>query len=184
VHPVRRAIVAGCLAVLLGGCVDGNEVALRVGQAPKVTVDLRAIQVRRFESVDHASMLTAATQVMQDLGFAVNESCSEVGVIAASKQRDAEETGQVAGQIALALMFAVLGVQYNPVWDKDQTIELTLVLTPVENASQTDVRASFARHLRNNHGQLWRSEIVLEPELYQEFFQRFAQATFLEGHAL
>jgi hypothetical protein len=43
------------------------------------------------------ALVLAATQTLQDLDFTITEFASDAGVFTASKQRDAEEAGQVAG---------------------------------------------------------------------------------------
>lgn len=129
-------------------------------------------------------MLSAATQAMQDLGFTLTEANAEVGVIAGFKNRDAVEGGQVAAQVVLTILAALAGSQHNPTWDESQVIKSNIVITPIENSEQIDVRVSFVREITNNYGQLWKSEVILEPELYQEFFQKFSQSTFLEAHAI
>lgn len=156
---------------------------MKVGQPPDGAVKLRALETRRFDTVDEKAMLAASTETLQDLGFIISESSSEVGVLTATKQRDAEEAGQVAGQIMLTVAFALLGAAYNPTWDKEQTIQVTLVATPIENSSQTEIRAAFDRVLTNNHGVKWRAELIEDEALYQGFFEKLSKAVFLEAHA-
>ena len=183
---IRRLALLALLgaASLTSGCKTANEYALELGKPPENAVKLRVAQTRRFDSVDEATMLIAATQIMQDLGFTISESNADLGVVGASKQRDAEESGEIAGQVTLTIMFALMGSYYDPTWGKEQTIRATVVLTPVRNANQTDVRISFDRLITNNHGKLWRSEVILDPEIYQQFFQKFSQSVFLEGHEI
>ena len=172
------------VAVLLQGCVTANDVAKRVGGPPEQALELRNMQSRRFESKDEAALLAAATQTLQDLGYTISEASADIGVLVASKQRDAVEKGQIAGQIVLTIFMAALGAVHTPVWDRDQTINVTLVATPIANSSQTEVRVSFDRHLVNNHGQLWRAELILDKEIYREFFEKFSQSAFLEAREL
>ncbi len=171
-------------AVPLAGCVSPNEIAKQVGAPPKGAVDLRALQTRRFDTLDEERLLSAATQTLQDLGYTISESSVAVGVLVASKQRDAQEAGQIAGQVALMILAALLGSSHNPMWDKEQSIHVTLVATPIENSKQTEVRVSFDRQLTNNHGQRWRAELLLEPELYQQFFEKLSAGVFLEAQGV
>jgi hypothetical protein len=184
---MKRLIVAVAIlgaASVLGGCVSANDIAMKYGVRPQLAVDFRNVQTRRYETRDEHALLSAATQVMQDLGFTISESNVEVGLVGGSKHRDAEETGQVAGQVALTIMFALMGSAYQPQWDKEQTIRATVVLTPVTGAKLTDVRIGFDRLLTNNHGVAWRAELIQEAEIYQEFFDKFSQAVFLEGQSI
>lgn len=173
-----------CSALTLSGCVNPNEIAKRVGQPPKGAVELRVLQTRRFASSDETALLNAGLQTLQDLGYTISESAADAGVLVGSKQRDAKESGQIAGQVALTVMLALLGSYHQPVWDENQTINATLVATPVENSKQTEIRISFDRHLVNNVGQLWRAELILEEKIYQEFFDKFAQSAFLEAQKI
>ena len=179
-----KAFVCLCLVASLTSCVTANEFAKKIGAPPQNAVELRNLQMRRFDTLDQRHMLLAATDTLQDLGYAVTESSPEIGIVAGSKQRDAEETGQVAGQIALVVLFAALGSSYTPVWDKSQSIHVTLVTTPVENSKQIEVRVSFDRYLTNNHGHEWRAELILDDKIYQEFFEKFSSSVFLEAHPI
>jgi hypothetical protein len=168
--------------ILLTACQNPNEHAKLIGKPPEAAVKLRELQTRRFDSLDEKALLGAATEALQDLGFIISESASDVGVLTASKQRDAEEAGQVVGQIALTMFFAVLGAYYDPTWDKEQTIQVTLVATPIEKSRQIDVRVSFDRVLTNNKGIKWRAELIQDGELYKGFFDRLSQSVFLESN--
>ena len=188
---LRKTAFCLGLAVALSGCVNPNQVAMKVGAPPvikqegeskKSTVSLRSLQVRRFDTLDERRLLLASTQTLQDLGFTITESSLEAGVLVGSKKRDAVERDQVAGQIVIMVIFAALGSRYDPVWDKEQTIIVTLVTTPVENSKQIETRVSFDRRLTNNYGKLWRSEVITEAAIYQEFFDKLSKSTFLEAH--
>jgi hypothetical protein len=181
----RFLTLAAIIAVApLTACYSANEHAMQVGQPPADAVKLRALQTRRFDTVDEKAMLAAATGTLQDLGFIISESSPEVGVLTATKQRDAEEAGQVVGAIAVTVVLALLGAYANPTWDKEQTIEVTLVATPVENSKQVEVRTAFDRVLTNNHGQKWRAELIEDEALYRGFFEKLSKSVFLEAHAL
>lgn len=187
---LRRTAISLVFALAVSGCVNPNQVAMRIGAPPelkkegKSTVSLRALQVRRFEVLNERILLQAATQTLQDLGFTISESSLEAGVLVGSKKRDAVESGQVAGQLLLALLAAVAGSSHNPTWDKEQTIVVTLITTPVKNSKQIETRVSFDRRLTNNRGQLWRAELITEAPIYQEFFDKLSKSIFLEAHII
>ena len=157
---------------------------MKIGAPPQGAVELRAMQSRRFDTADQRALLAASIQTLQDLGYIISESSADVGVLSATKQRDAEETGQIAGQIALTIVGAFFGVYHNPTWDKEQTIHVTLALSPIENSKQVEARVSFDRTLMNNHGNTWRAELINDPKLYQEFYEKLSQGVFLEAHQL
>jgi hypothetical protein len=178
------------LCFALASCaVKPNDIAMEIGKPPKAaegkpTLNFRVMQTRRFETLNEKRLLSAATQTFQDLGYTVSESSLESGVLVGSKIRDAEEGGQVAGQVVLTILMAALGSAHNPVWDKSQEIVLTLTTSPVENSKLTDVRVSFDRRLTNNHGHLWRTELIINDKIYQEFFEKFSKSAFLEANKL
>lgn len=182
---MRRGVMAAAGVALLtglGGCQTANDVAMKVGQPPEGAVKLRALETRRFDTADEKAMLTAASQTLQDLGFTLTELAVDLGVLVASKQRDAEEAGEVAGRVALSLALALLGSYQQPDWDKDQTI-VVMVVTHPAGSGQLDVRVSFDRTIRTKQG-LTRTERLDDPEIYQGFFTRLSGGVFLEGHAL
>jgi hypothetical protein len=140
---------------LLGACQSdpdwANKAALKIGAPRPDAAEIRARQSETFPNISEQVLLVEATQVLQDLGFTIEESVPRYGVLAGGKDRDATETGQVAGQVALTIGLAVLGVRYNPVWDTDQVIRATITTYPVgKNAAQ--LRISFERIVTNNHG--------------------------------
>lgn len=181
-----RIGIAGILFAIgfLTACQTTNDVAKAIGKPPENAVALRALQTRRFDSQNGKVLLEATTQTLQDLGFTISEASSEVGVIVASKQRDAEESGQVAGQVGLMILMALLGSAHNPTWDQEQTIRVTVSALPVSNGRQTEVRTSFDRILINNYGNAWKAELLMEPPLYKEFFEKLSAAAFLEAHQI
>ena len=186
----KALLVATTVAVAASGCArDPNQVAMEVGAPPGAedgvsTIEWRALQTRRFETDDGLKILHAATGTLQDLGFTIVESSADVGVVVASKQRDAEESGQIAGQVMVAVLAGLFGSYHNPTWDKEQSIYVTLIASPIANSRMTEVRALFDRRLTNNHGLLWRTELIEDPEIYQEFYDKLSKGLLLEAHKI
>lgn len=89
----------------------------------------RQLQTRRFETTNQKAMLAAASAVLQDLGFTLEESEVNLGVLTGSKQRDASSGAQMAG----AVFASLLGV--NTSVDSRQTIRVSLVMRE-QNAGQ------------------------------------------------
>lgn len=186
VQQTKKATGAGVAlmgALVLAACQTPNGIAMKVGAPPDSAVELRAMETRRYDTLDQTTMLAAATQTLQDLGFAISESSAEVGVLVASKQRDAEEAGQVAVQVVITLVALLAGRFHEPVWDKDQIIGVTVVATPIESSRQVEVRVSFDRQVRNTKGRA-RAELIDDPEIYQKFFDKLSEGVLLEGHPI
>lgn len=137
---------------------------------------------RRFETTDEGTILSACAGVLQDLGFTIEESSTGAGLLVASKDRDAVEAQQVAGQMFLAALVAALGGTPDPVWEKDQKIRIS-VLTRQENAYIV-VSASVQRVIWNTKNQVSRIETINDPSIYQLFFDKLSQAVFLEAHEI
>lgn len=168
---------------LVTGCVNANDVAKQIGQPPAAALKLRAMETRRFDTKNDEKLLIAASQTMQDLGFIISESSLEGGLVTGSKQRDATEAGQIVGQIALTVLLAALGSYHAPVWDVDQTIQATIVAYPIEQAQQTDVRVSFDRIVVDTN-RTRRPELIIDGNIYQEFFNKFSNAIAIEAQPL
>jgi len=153
-------------------------------QLSKESLKDRQLQTRRFDT-DEKTLLSASAAVLQDLGFTINESETDLGVIACSKERDATSAGQIAGAVFLALLTGAV----TPV-DKQQLIRASLVTRPVhidetdKSKCQTAVRITFQRIVINTQGQITRREGINEANIYQEFFDKLSQSVFLEAHEI
>ncbi len=177
----RFVINTALLATLTmaAGCQNANVVAMRIGQPTKDALAVREAQTRSVPAADQVSILSDVTQTLQDLGFSIRESSVDLGIVTGTKHRDAEESGQVASQIALTVAFALLGTAYNPVWDKTQEIHVTTVVAPAQSSGAYSIRVSFDRYITNNQGTLWRTELIHDPVIYQEFFAKLSHGTTL-----
>ncbi len=139
---------------------------------------LRQLQTRAFDTSDEKSLLVAGAGVLQDLGFNIDESEINLGVIVASKDRDATEAGQIAGAIFMAVMFGV-----NTPVDKNQKIRASLITNPI-NTKQINLRVTLQRIIWNTQGQVSRTESITQPEIYQEFFSKLSKSVFLEANEI
>jgi hypothetical protein len=144
----------------------------------------RQLQTRRFDT-DEETLLSASAALLQDLGFTIDETETDLGVIACSKTRDATSAGQIVG----AVVIAVLTGAVTPV-DKDQLIRAALVTHPIvvdradKSKCRTAVRITFQRIVHNTQNRITRRECIIEPEIYQEFFDKLSQSLFLEAHEI
>ena len=173
------------LAVVLASCqsvpkVEDHTKALSLS---KTSLSSRQIQTRRFDTGDEASILSACAGVLQDLGFNFDESAAGSGLIVASKDRDAVEAGQVAGQVFMVMLAAAVGVQAEAVWDKNQKIRISIV-TQKASEKTVLVRITFQRVIWNTKNQISKAETIEDPKIYQEFFDKLSQSVFLEGHKI
>lgn len=161
---------------LLPGCQ--HELPADALQASPDALAERQLQIRRFDTNNEKTILSAGAAVLQDLGFNIDESETDLGVIVCSKQRDATSAGQVAGAIVMALLSGVV----MPV-DKNQLIRASLITCPINDKSVA-VRITFQRIIFNTYNQITKAEPLKDPELYQKFFEKLSQSVFLEAHQL
>lgn len=167
----------------LVACVPEREATHAAHFMPAVAAsDLRSLQSRRFDTRDESALLQSVAGVFQDLGFQIDESRPQVGLIAGSKERSAVEAGQVAAQILLALLAGAAGAQYRGVMDRDQRIRIAVVVRPVPSQPSLVARVTMQRIVTNTDNQLSRVETLSEPRLYQEFFNMLSQSVFLTAH--
>lgn len=141
------------------------------------TLQVRERTTRRFDTRDELKLLSASAALLQDLGFTIDESELPVGLIVASKDRSAVEGGQVAGKVAMLLLFRT-----NVAIDKQQKFRASLVTRP--SGDHVIVRVTFQRVVWNDEGQVSRLERLDDPADYQEFFDKLAKSVFLEAHKI
>jgi len=144
----------------------------------KDSLGLRASQTRRFETGDELKLLQAGAGVLQDLGFNIDASETKLGLIAASKTRDATDSAQQIGAIVLG---AIAGVDMSV--DRIQNITASFVTRPSLKGNIL-VRVMFQRIVYDDRNQVSRAEALDDPELYRQFFSKFQKAVFLRAHEL
>jgi len=177
---ILAAIAFGLAACQTTASVEQQTQALTLSSQSLAS---RQLQTRRFDTDDETKILAACSGVLQDLGFIISESSSSAGLLVASKDRDAVESGQVAGQLFFAVLIAALGGQADPTWEKYQKIRISVVTTPMR-AKKIKVRVTFQRVIWNTKNQISRVESIDDPIIYQQFFNMLSQSVFLEAHQL
>lgn len=123
------------LPLMAAGCV-----APMPPDAFQVTDDMlgqRQRQSRRFDGIAEEDILVASSNVLQDMGFNLENSEVSLGVMTANKQRDATNAGEIVGAVFLALMFGVMA----PV-SKSQSIRVSLIVQPA--GTESAIAPSFA----------------------------------------
>lgn len=179
-RPLWTTVLLLLAMIGLDGCATGVPAdALRL--SPE-SLERRQMQTRRFDGIQETGILSACAAVLQDLGFNLDESETELGVLVASKQRSARD----ARQIATALILEIIG--WDMETDEKQRIRASLVTRPVDDGrSDTEsflVRITFQRIVWNSANEISRIEALDEAELYQGFFDRLSKSVFLEAHKI
>jgi len=168
-------------ALFLAGCVQIPENTFVV--TPEL-IQQRQLETRRYDGIKEADLIAASANVLQDLGFILENSETRLGVLTANKQRDAIH----AGEVAAAIIVALLGGGAMAI-SKDQTIRVALVVRPVIDSNGKAmseshfVRVTFQRLVRLTDNST-RVETLREPELYRDFFERLSKSVFLEAQKI
>jgi len=190
-----------CIAItgLLAGCVQ--PIPPEALQFQGDTLANRQIQARKYEIKSEKELLGASSSVLQDMGFNLDESNTTLGLIVASKSRDATDGGQIAGAILLGVLFGAAAVNY----DSKQTIRASLVTKPASTNNPIDVtvntkngkqikfdqpvpegkgyvvRVTFQRLVWNQRGVLTKIEGINDADIYQEFYEKLSKSIFLQA---
>lgn len=144
----------------------------------------RQIETRKYAGIGESDLLIACSNVLQDLGFTLENSEVKLGVLTASKQRDAYDAAEIAGAVVLAL----LGGSSMAI-SKDQTIRVSLVVRPVRlsggdySKSEHFVRVTFQRIVRRTDNSVI-AQSLNDPELFQQFYEKVSKSVFIEGQKL
>jgi hypothetical protein len=144
------------------------------------SMNLRQTQTRKYETNDQQKILQSAVGLLQDDGFTIQEIQSDLGIVLGSKNREAVETGQVAGAIIVAVIFGVS----IPV-DKEQLMNASIAVSEApSDPNSTIVRVTFSRLVWNTANAISKAERLEEPEMYQQFFSRLSKSLFLTEQQL
>lgn len=165
------------LSFSFSGCAN-NTIPPAALQLQKDTLADRQLQTRRFETEDEKALLVAGSGVLQDLGFNLDESETQLGVLVGSKKRDATDAGQMAGAIAMAVLFGS-----DMAVDKDQLIRASLVTKQSKNGGYL-LRITFQRVVWNNKGVISKIQAIKDNDIYVQFFDKLSKAVFLDAQEI
>ena len=187
------------MALIVAGC--GSSLPKHVLRLTPDTLQNRVLQTRKYEGISEADLLSASTGVIQDLGFIIDESEANLGLMVGSKKRDAppdatQRTVQVlvtTVSLFLAVIVAVVtkgeageDIVYVPPVDDYQKLWASIVIRPTsEDSDKTHyVRVTFQRIVWDTEGEIDRMQSLSEPEMYQKFFDLLSKSVFLEGQKI
>lgn len=142
--------------------------------------------MRKYETLDEKKIVQASAGALQDLGFTIDKSEMDLGVIVSSKNRSAVSVGTATLAITADVASALFGGYSNLYGqtDKEQKIEASVVINPSLSDKAIVVRIKFQRVVWNQTGQVSRFETIKDPQYYQDFFERLTKAVFLEEHKI
>ena len=140
----------------------------------------RQLQTRKYNTTAEDKIINTCVNVLQDSGFTIENTELKLGTILASKEREAVESGQVAGAIIIAVIFGVA----IPI-DKNQKMFASIVVSPAASEKKASlVRITFSRLVWNDRGAVSKAERLEDPEVYQTFFTKLSKGLFLEAQSI
>lgn len=172
----RRAFVGlglGLGTLALAGCQATPAQQIAALTPTGAGTAARARQSRRFETSDRALMLQAALGALQDLGFTIDESNAETGVIVGSKTAGA----QIRAQVTVRAAPSAPGASASSASGSAPN-------SAPSPAPSSIVRATFQRYRPRPGAMLAVGETLDDPLLYQGFFERVAQSAFLTAQEI
>lgn len=190
---IFRWLLVPLLGGLLSGCVQMPKVETFFELTPQ-SAQHRALQTRMFDTTDEKELLSASAAVLQDLGFQLEESVTDVGMLRAAKERGAREYGQEIMQSFIFILGALGGKATIIPVDVHQQINATLVTRRSEtDPSRFSVRILFHRSVWKGDGNTGDQyippgqqslEMIVDGKIYQQFFAKLSKSVFLEAHQI
>lgn len=159
----RTLCVLSALSLLIVGCMsDGGD------PPPPTQMELRSFQTREYDTTDTKLVMKAMLNVLQDMGFIVNDADAELGLLTASKWTGIDHTKK---EIKRAR--------------KDETsLSKSLVLECTANISlfdkQSRVRVNFQKRILDTQGATMEASPVEDAAFYQTFFSKVDKGIFLQ----
>lgn len=173
---MKRGLFLLLISIVISAC-SYTPSSVGILSLPENALQSRQLQTRHFETTDKIIMLNAASGVLQDLGFYLEESEASLGLLVASKKRDATN----APQVVFAVVVAVFSGTAMQAVDDTQTIRVSMVMREIE-PEKSSVRVTFQRVIWNTDGDVTRVEQINDTAVYSDFFERLSKSVFLEAH--
>ncbi|MFH1875846.1 MAG: hypothetical protein ABH865_03040 [Candidatus Omnitrophota bacterium] len=178
-----KILLAIYLFLGIAGCASIPKGFLKL---PDTYLEKHQLQMRQYDTTDEKKIITSVAGVLQDLGFTLSESESDLGLVCAAKSADAKSATQITGAVMLDVLSALLGTASNATasCDKVQQVKASAIVKPSLDGSKIVVRTTFQRIVWNMSNQISRVETINNPEIYQKFFDSLSKAIFLEANKI
>ena len=174
-----RSLILATVCFCLSGCVSMPNNLLVL---PTDYLSAREQQMRKYATTDEKKVIKASAGALQDLGFTIDKSEMDLGMVVSSKNRTAVSPGQVTAALTADVACVLFGCYSNLYGqtDKAQKIEASVVVNSALAKDSIAVRVKFQTVVWNVQGQVSRFETIKDPKLYQDFFERVSKSIFLE----
>lgn len=170
------------LLVATSGCVTSKipDDALRLTES---SMEVRAIQTRRFEVDSHIEILAATISALQDMEYNIDALDKTLGVITASKVSDADASSDKTTRIMLDFLCTLGGTGCNYYANRDDkyAISMTMVVLPsLESEGEYITRITLQRALISKAGTITNLQRIDDADTYSGIFARLSKSLFLE----
>jgi len=172
---MKKTLLILMTAIIVAGCAADYK---NLYTPEKDYLERRNIETRLFDTTDEKEILIASAQVLQDMGYTIKESEVPLGVITASKNREA---GSTAGKVTLTVLAALSGTRAQ--YEDTQRFYVSIVTAKTKD-DKIKTRVTFARRTWDNYGNLLKIEKIDDPKLYQEFFDKLSKSVFLTANGI
>ncbi|MFC1658133.1 hypothetical protein ACFL1D_01980 [Candidatus Omnitrophota bacterium] len=144
------------------------------------------MQIRQYDTQDEQQVISACASLLQDMGFILTEIDTKLGLLVGTKERDASNPGQMflaalADGLAAAGGSSGSALAYT---DAAQSIGVSCVTKISLDGNKVVVRVTFQRVILNQMGLVSRMENVIDPDVYEGFFEKLSKALFLEANKI
>lgn len=168
-HSPGRAACA--LAILLVLVFLGAGCAPPQPKPPPMTqLQIRQMQTREFEVGDPLLVMKAMANVLQDLGYFIEEANSELGLMKARKEVDLESRDSYWFRVYLG---------QDALYRKTMIIDCSVNVSAF-GKNKTRVRVIFSRKVLNQRGGAMQVGQVTNARVYQEFFAKVSKSVFIQ----
>jgi hypothetical protein len=179
-------IVLLCLipCFVLSGCAQMPKGFLRPSET---AMESRQLQMKQYDTQDETKIISSVAGVLQDLGFTLDDSESELGLVSASKKADATNKGQQVGAFLLDMLAALGGngsASATKNCDKEQLVKASVITKLSIDKTKIVVRVTFQRIVWNMENQIKLVESLKDPKIYQKFYDALSKAIFLEAQQI
>jgi hypothetical protein len=188
-HAASHSLATLAIAALLvTGCASPTTAI----KAPPGSIQRRQLQTREFEGHAEPELLAAGLGVLQDLGFTLDHSESQLGVISASRKltsrRDLNSKEIAKDLLWVAVLPSIMGpamlVDAGHGVKEPQLVRVSLVTSPAKGGGgRVCTLRVTAQRMVFKDDQMLRLELV-EPlddaAFYEEFFKRLHESVRLD----
>ena len=148
------------------GCASTDE---RL-EAARTQLQIREFQTRSFDAADHATVMKAMLNVLQDEGYIIKNADAALGFISATREID------VAKKLNATVKRLWSGKDAR--WEKNTVEECSANVTRI--GDQCRVRVNFQVKLLDNLGNVLEIDHVDDALRYQDFFSKVDKSIYLQ----